>query len=74
MAYYFMVEKKKGEYFPLDITKSKHFIKLTNLSKKGACSLQEIDYLTINFANEIELGIFYTPYIYLKENHLNQIT
>ena len=39
MAYYFMTEKKKGEYIPLDITQSKYFTKLSKYNKKGVFPL-----------------------------------
>ena len=55
MAYYFMVEKKRGKYDKLDITKSSYFTKFSNFSKEGACNLQEIDYFTMMFNNEGEL-------------------
>ena len=54
MAYYFMVEKKKGQYIPLDITKSKCFSRTSNLKGIGA-KLQEIDLFTMMFYNEKEL-------------------
>ena len=57
MAYYFMTEKKKGEYIPLDITQSKYFTKLSKYNKKGALSLEEIDIFTTSFEDEFELRI-----------------
>lgn len=57
MAYYFMVESKKGKHTPIDITKSKYFTKKTKFTKEGACSLEEIDMFTTSFKNEIELKI-----------------
>ena len=54
MAYYFMVEKKKGEYIPLDITNSKYFSRISNLKGKGA-TLQEIDIFTMMFSDLNEL-------------------
>jgi len=57
MAYYFMVEKKKGEYTPIDITKSKYFTKISKYTKEGAVSLQEMDIFTTSFIDEFELRI-----------------
>lgn len=54
MAYYFTVSKKKGEYTPLDITKSKYFTKLSRFKGLGL-SLQEIDMYTMMFNDEEEL-------------------
>lgn len=54
MAYYFTVSKKKGEYTPLDITKSKYFTKLSKFKGLGL-SLQEIDMFTMMFNDEEEL-------------------
>ena len=54
MAYYFTVSKKKGEYTPLDITKSKYFTKLSKCKGLGL-SLQEIDMFTMMFNDEEEL-------------------
>ena len=54
MAYYFTVEKKKGEYTPIDITKSKYFMRTSNLKGAGS-TLQEIDTFTMMFNNEKEL-------------------
>ena len=53
MAYYFMVEEKRGKYLPLDITKSKYFSRLSNL--KNGATLQEIDNFTMMFYNEVEM-------------------
>lgn len=55
MAYYFMVETKKGNYKSIDITKSKYFSKISNFKKPDACSLQEIDMFTMMFNDEKEL-------------------
>ena len=54
MAYYFTVSKKKGEYTPLNITKSKYFTKLSRYKGLGL-SLQEIDMFTMMFDDEAEL-------------------
>lgn len=54
MAYYLMIEKKKGQYTPIDITKSACFYRMSNLKKSG-CTLQEIDMFTMNFYDEKEL-------------------
>lgn len=55
MAYYFMVETKKGNYQKLNITKSSCFTKLSKFRQTGACSLEEIDLFTTSFYNELEL-------------------
>lgn len=56
MAYYFMVETKKGEYNPLNISSSKYFPKTTTKYKKAnAYTLEEIDQFTMMFNNEQEL-------------------
>lgn len=54
MAYYLTVEKRKGEYTPIDITTSKYFTRLSNLKGKGS-TLYEIDTFTMMFNNESEL-------------------
>ena len=54
MSYYFMVQTKKGEYIPLDITKSKCFARMSN-SKGMNCTLNEIDIFTTMFFDENEL-------------------
>ena len=54
MAYYLMVEKKRGEYMPLDITKSKCFTRLSNL-KSNKANLNEIDLFTMMFNDNMEL-------------------
>lgn len=54
MSYYFMVEIKRGEYIPLDITKSKCFSRQSK-SKGMNCTLNEIDIFTTMFFNENEL-------------------
>lgn len=56
MAYYFMVETKKGEYQPLNISKSKYFpVVKPKYKKENAHTLQEIDQFTTLFNDEIEL-------------------
>lgn len=55
MAYYFMIEKKKGEYSKIDITKSTYFDNPPSFKVPGGCSLEEIDSFTTKFANEEEL-------------------
>ena len=56
MAYYFMVESKKGEHLPLNISSSKYFPRTTTKYKKpNAYTLQEIDQFTMMFDNEVEL-------------------
>lgn len=57
MAYYFMVENKKGSWEKLDIPKSKYFQKSSRYKQYGACSLQEVDYFTMMFNDEEELRI-----------------
>lgn len=54
MAYYFTYQKKKGEYIPIDITKSKYFTRLSNFKGMGM-SLQEVDMFTMMFNDENEL-------------------
>ena len=54
MAYYFTYQKKKGEYVPIDITKSKYFTRLSNFKNMGM-SLQEVDMFTMMFNDEKEL-------------------
>ena len=54
MAYYFMVEKKKGDYESLDIAKSKYFVRMSKFKGIG-CSLSEIDLFTMMFNNETEM-------------------
>ena len=54
MAYYLTIEKKKGYYVPLEITKSKYFSRLSNLKGNGS-TLQEIDMFTMMFDNEKQL-------------------
>ena len=56
MAYYFMVEGKKGKHIPIEIGNSKYFQdKIRKYKKAFAYSLQEIDKFTMMFDNEIEL-------------------
>lgn len=70
MAYYFTVSKKRGEYIPLDITKSKYFTKLSKFKGLGL-SLQEIDMFTMMFNNEEELrNSLYSEHI-LDPEHFN---
>lgn len=54
MAYYFTVQKKKGEYTPIDITNSKYFTRMSNFKGMGM-SLEEVDLFTMMFNNEKEL-------------------
>lgn len=54
MAYYIMYEDKKGKYEVIDITKSELFVKDSKYTKRGACSLKEIDLFTSMFNNDIE--------------------
>lgn len=55
MAYYFMVEKKRGEFQSIDICKSKYYFSGRKYDKKCAYSLDEIDSFTMMFNNEEEL-------------------
>lgn len=56
MAYYFMVESKRGQYLPLNIKKSIYFQPVSSKYKKTfAYSLEEIDSFTMMFNNETEL-------------------
>lgn len=56
MAYYFMVESKKGNFTPLEISNSPYFqIIDRKYNKKYAYSLDEIDSFTTMFNNEQEL-------------------
>lgn len=66
MAYYFMMEEKKGKYEIIDITRSILFTKLSNYRSVGACSLQEIDIFTTYFFDIEEL-----KKDLLKENIIN---
>ena len=72
MAYYFMVEKKRGKYEPIDITKSIYFMKQSNFSKLGACNLQEIDMFTMMFNDESELRIRLFNEGLLDDNMVNR--
>lgn len=54
MAYYLTVEKKRGEYMPLDITNSKYFTRISNL-KGNKANLNEIDLFTMMFNDNMEL-------------------
>ena len=49
MAYYFMVEKKKGEYQSLNIENVAGFHGQRKYTKAGAYTLQEIDMFTTMF-------------------------
>ena len=54
MAYYLMVEKKRGDYLYLNIQESKYFI--SDSKHNGAArELKEIDNFTMTFNNETEL-------------------
>lgn len=56
MAYYLMVEKKRGLYQPINISNSKYYPRHTKtFNKPCAHSLQEIDEFTMMFNDEIEL-------------------
>ena len=56
MAYYFMIEEKKGKHIPLEIKKSIYFqITKSQYNKPFAYSLNEIDSFTMMFNNEQEL-------------------
>lgn len=56
MAYYFMVEEKKGKYEPIIIDNSSNYkISKKQYVKPGAYGLKEIDMFTTLFENEIEL-------------------
>lgn len=57
MAYYFMVERKKGEYQALNIASSKYFQTIPRYKTPCALSLKEIDDFTMMFDNEDELRI-----------------
>ena len=54
MAYYLTIEKEKGKFTPLDITKSKYFTRTSNL-KGTRCTLAEVDAFTMMFNDEREL-------------------
>ena len=54
MAYYLTLEKEKGKFTPLDITKSKYFTRTSNL-KGNRCTLAEVDAFTMMFNDEREL-------------------
>lgn len=56
MAYYFMVEEKRGKYEPIAIDSTNIYsIPKRQYVKKGAYGLKEIDMFTTLFNNEIEL-------------------
>ena len=54
MAYYMTIQKKKGEYSPIDITKSKYFMRTSKFKGMGM-SLEEVDLFTMMFNDEKEL-------------------
>lgn len=79
MSYYLMVQTKKGEYLPLDITKSTCFTRMSK-SRGMNCTLKEIDIFTTMFYNEQELkemfikeGILLPEYAY-KELSIRRLT
>lgn len=55
MAYYFMVERKKGQYQPLNIGTSIYFQTIPSYKKVCAYTLKEIDDFTMMFSDEQEL-------------------
>lgn len=55
MAYYFMVQNKKGQFTPLNISKSPYFYLNRTYNKDCAYSLMEIDCFTTLFENEQQL-------------------
>lgn len=55
MAYYFMVERKKGEYQPINISASIYFQTVQVYKKTCAYTLKEIDDFTMMFKDEQEL-------------------
>ena len=55
MAYYLMLESKKGEYIPMNISSSLYFTTNPHYKKEGACTLNEIDLFTACFENEEEM-------------------
>lgn len=55
MAYYFMVQTKKGQFTPLNISKSSNFNLERTYNKDCAYSLMEIDCFTTSFRNEEEM-------------------
>lgn len=56
VAYYLMVEKRRGEYLPINIKNSKYYQNIrSKFNKPCAHSLQEIDSFTMMFNDEIEL-------------------
>lgn len=58
MAYYFMVEEKRGDYKPIEIDKtSVYSISKKQYVKKGAYGLKEIDLFTTLFKDELELRL-----------------
>ena len=54
VAYYFTVQKKRGEFIPIDITKSRYFGRVSNLKGMGM-TLEEVDLFTMMFDDEKEL-------------------
>ena len=55
MAYYFMVERKKGEYQALNIASSRYFQVIPRYKQQCALTLKEIDDFTMMFNGEAEL-------------------
>lgn len=55
MAYYFMIERKRGQYQSLNISSSKYFQTIPTHKKICAYTLKEIDDFTMIFDNEAEL-------------------
>lgn len=70
MAYYFMVSKKRGEYTPIDITKSKYFMRTSKLKGAGM-TLEEIDMFTMMFNDEQELRMALFNEGLLKQDMIN---
>lgn len=58
MAYYLTVEEKRGQFRELPIKNSILFPQHHKYKKDNACSLEELDLLTVNFSDESEFRIF----------------
>ena len=71
MAYYFMVEKNKGNHETLDITKTTLFARMSKLKGTGA-TLEEIDTFTMLFNNERELRNYLLDEGILKIQYLDK--
>lgn len=76
MAYYFMIESKKGKYEELNISDSKYFQSVNRRYKKPcAYTLEEIDSFTLMFNGEDELrNILYREGIISYDNYYKPLS